>query len=113
MRLSAPKKPSAVESSDSVTAPQSPPKPAKPYWLYLLECKGGSYYTGIALDIEQRFEKHAKGKGAAYTRANPPLRVMAATKFPNKSDALKAEFAVKQLPKGRKVEFFAERERGG
>ena len=28
------------------------------YWLYLLECEGGSYYAGIALDVEQRFFLH-------------------------------------------------------
>lgn len=78
----------------------------KPYWLYLLECRGGSWYAGIALDVQDRFKKHVLGKGAAYTRANPPLRVLASIVFPCKGDALRAEYAVKQLPKRRKLDFF-------
>lgn len=79
----------------------------KPYWLYLLECVGGSFYAGIAVDVQKRFEKHKAGKGAAYTRSRPPIRVLAMRAYPNRSDAQKAEYAVKQLPKIRKVDFFA------
>jgi len=74
--------------------------------LYLLECRGGSFYAGIARDVVKRFEQHASGKGAAYTRARPPVRVLASRRYESRSDALKAEYAVKQLPKGRKIEFF-------
>lgn len=82
---------------------------AKPYWLYLLECKGGSFYAGIALDVEKRFKNHQTGRGAAYTRANPPLRILAFKEFPTKGDALRAEYAVKQLPKKSKLEFFCDK----
>lgn len=82
-------------------------KPIKPYWLYLLECQGGSWYAGIALDVQTRFHKHVSGKGAAYTRANPPVRVLASMLLPCKGDALRAEYAVKQLPKRLKLAFFA------
>lgn len=86
------------------------PLPAvKPYWLYLLECKGGSFYAGIALDVEKRFKSHQAGRGAAYTRANPPLKVLASMVFPSKGDALRAEYAVKQLPKKRKLNFFCDK----
>lgn len=91
----------------SVECDQAPAsKPVKPYWLYLLECRGGSWYAGIALDVQERFKKHIQGKGAAYTRANPPLRVLASMVLPCKGDALRAEYAVKQLPKCRKLAFF-------
>lgn len=81
---------------------------SKPYWLYLLECRDGSYYAGIALDVQKRFEQHLAGKGAAYTRSRPPVRVLACRRFPGRSEALKAEYAVKQLPKSRKQGFFKE-----
>lgn len=80
--------------------------PVKRYWLYLLECRGGSFYAGIALDVDKRFAKHLCGKGAAYTRANPPLKILALTSFPTRGDALKAEYLVKQLPKQKKLAFF-------
>jgi|GEM_PF-980636 len=79
---------------------------AAPYWLYLLECEGGSYYAGIALDVEQRFILHLFGRGARYTRAHPPLRVLAASCYASKGEALRAEYRLKQLPRGEKPGFF-------
>jgi putative endonuclease len=81
-------------------------KPLQPYWLYLLECEGGSYYTGVAIDVEARFFLHVFGRGARYTRANPPLRVLAARCYPGKGEALRAEYQLKQLPRGDKLAFF-------
>ena len=78
-----------------------------PYWLYLLECEGGSYYAGITLDVEARFFLHVTGRGARYTRSHFPLRVLAAARYASKGDALKAEYALKQLPRSQKLEFFA------
>ena len=87
--------------------PRSLPAPGPvPYWLYLLECEGGVYYTGIALDVEQRFFQHVFGLGAKFTRARPPLRVLAARAYPDKGAALRAEIRVKALPRARKLAFF-------
>ena len=77
------------------------------YWLYLLECEGGVYYAGIALDVERRFYQHLFGVGARFTRARPPVRVLAAREYPNKSDALRAELRLKALARQEKVAFFA------
>lgn len=83
-----------------------PDPPPKPYWLYLLECKDGAYYAGIALDVEQRFFQHVFGLGAKFTRARPPVRVLAAREYPSKGDALRAELRLKALPRARKLGFF-------
>lgn len=82
------------------------PAPPAPYWLYLLECEGGVYYAGIARDVEQRFFQHVFGRGAKFTRARPPLRVLAAREYPTRGDALRAELALKALPRERKPAFF-------
>jgi putative endonuclease len=81
-------------------------KPETPYWLYLLECDGGTYYAGVAIDVEERFTRHVLGRGARYTRANQPLRVVAAREYPDKGSALSAEHALKQLPRASKMAFF-------
>ncbi len=47
------------------------------------------------------------GRGARYTRAHPPLRVLAAARYESKGEALKAEYRLKQLPRGDKLAFFA------
>lgn len=83
----------------------------KSYWLYLLECEGGVYYAGIALDVERRFFQHACGTGARFTRARPPVRVLGAREYPCKGDALRAELQLKALPRDRKLAFFEEAER--
>ena len=67
------------------------------WFLYLLECRDGSVYTGIATDVERRFADHAAGRGARYTRSFPPLRVLARFAFADRSAASRAEWRVKRL----------------
>ena len=85
------------------TSPTSP----TPYWLYLLECEGGVYYAGIAIDVEQRFFQHVFGLGAKFTRSRMPVRVLAAREYPSKGDALRAELRLKALQRSDKPGFFA------
>jgi putative endonuclease len=73
------------------------------WYLYLLECRNGALYAGITTDLEARYAKHASGKGAKYTRANPPLRLIGSKAFADRSSAAKAEYALKQLPRDEKV----------
>lgn len=75
--------------------------------LYLLECENGSYYAGITTDLERRFAEHVFGIGARYTRANPPLRVIAVKEFADRSSASRAEAALKKLPRAAKMDYFA------
>jgi putative endonuclease len=89
-------------------AAMSTPAAATPYWLYLLECEGGRYYAGIAIDVEQRFYRHVFGTGAKFTRAFPPLRVLAARQYASKSAALRAELQLKSLARAAKPAFFVE-----
>ena len=73
------------------------------WWLYLLVCRDGRTYAGIATDVAARFTAHSSGKGAKFTRANPPVRVLGAQAFASKSDALKAEAALKKLDRTQKL----------
>lgn len=72
------------------------PRPS-PWFLYLIECCDGSIYTGITTDVAARYATHASGKGARYTRAHPPARLLASTEYPDHSSALKAEYRIKQM----------------
>ncbi|MDY0022305.1 GIY-YIG nuclease family protein [Arenimonas caeni] len=67
------------------------------WFVYLIECTDGSVYTGVAVDVERRYAEHAAGKGARYTRAHPPARLLARFPHPDRSSALKAEHAIKRL----------------
>jgi len=72
------------------------------WFVYLIECRGESIYTGIATDVERRYAMHVAGKGARYTRAHPPLRLLARFEFADRSAASRAEYAIKQLSPARK-----------
>ena len=75
------------------------------WWLYLLECEGGSIYTGITTDVAARYAKHLGGKGAKYTRAYPPLRILKTVQCDDHSAALKAEYATKRMTAAQKRAF--------
>ena len=74
--------------------------------LYLLECKNGAFYAGITNNLEQRYAAHAAGKGARYTRANPPVKILASKLYTDRSTASVAEAQLKQLPRHKKLDFF-------
>lgn len=76
--------------------------------LYLLECKNGAYYAGITNDLPARFAAHLSGKGARYTRANPPVKILASKPYADRSAASIAEAHLKKLPRSQKRGFFAE-----
>lgn len=78
------------------------------WFLYLLECKNGAYYAGITNDIDARFATHVAGKGARYTRANPPIKVVASKSYINRSTASIAEAELKNLPRHKKLQYFQE-----
>jgi len=69
---------------------------AKTWYVYLIECRDGNIYTGIAVDVAARYAAHLKGKGARYTRSHPPKRLLAVIEYPDRGSALSAEYAVKQ-----------------
>lgn len=71
--------------------------PADPWFLYLLECEGGSIYTGITTDVQRRFAEHIAGTGAKYTRARKPLLILGTIAFEGRSEASRAEAAMKRL----------------
>lgn len=68
------------------------------WYVYLIECRNGAIYTGIARDVAARYALHAAGTGARYTRANPPRALLAKFACPNQSIASKLEAAIKKLP---------------
>ena len=75
----------------------------KKWYVYLLECGDHTLYCGITDDVIRRLEVHRSGKGAKYTRGRGPLNVVYTEECENYSDALKREYAIKQLPRSEKM----------
>ena len=72
------------------------------WYVYLIECRDGSLYTGIATDVARRFAMHAAGTGARYTRSHPPLRLLGQLACCGRSEASSAEYRIKQLTPAQK-----------
>jgi putative endonuclease len=79
------------------------------YFLYILECVNGSYYTGYTNDIERRYQEHCEGSSKCkYTRSYPPRRIAACWEMDcSLSEALKLECYVKGLSKQQKYALVA------
>jgi len=75
--------------------------------LYILECRDGTLYTGITDNLPRRLAAHQAGKGAKYTRGRGPVTVRYVERYTDKSQALKREFCVKQMPRAVKIELCA------
>lgn len=73
-----------------------------PYYVYILLCKDGSYYTGHAKNVKHRVEQHKKGQGARYTRMHRPAKIVYVEEFNSRSDAMKREREIKSFSHSKK-----------
>ena len=76
---------------------------AEPYYVYVACCANGTLYVGSTRNVEQRMAAHNAGQGGRYTRTNRPISLMAAWPFNSQAEALRAERALKRLPRERKL----------
>ncbi len=72
------------------------------YFVYILECGDGSFYTGITNDLERRFIQHKNGQGAHYTRVKKVVRLLYTEKHTSRSSALKREAEIKSWRRAEK-----------
>ncbi len=75
----------------------------KEWVVYLVRCVDESLYCGITNDIERRLVAHNSGKGAKYTKSRMPVEMAGVSSKMTKSEALKFERHIKQIPTGKKV----------
>lgn len=73
-------------------------------WIvYILRCKDDTLYTGITDHLEKRIKMHNAGVGAKYTRGRGPVSLFYWETHPDKSSALRREYAIKQLTREEKL----------
>jgi putative endonuclease len=73
------------------------------FYCYILECADGTFYTGWTVDPERRAAVHNKGRGARYTRARCPVKLVYVEELPDRKTAMKREIAIKRMTRGRKM----------
>jgi putative endonuclease len=76
---------------------------ARPAYVYLLRCRGGSLYCGWTYDVDARLEVHRAGKGSRYVRRRLPVEVAAVFELPDASAARREEARIKRLPRAEKL----------
>lgn len=68
------------------------------YFVYLLKCRDGTLYCGYSNHVEKRVKAHNEGKGARYTKARRPVKLIYSEKFDSRGGAMKRELEIKSLP---------------
>ena len=74
------------------------------WFLYILQCSDGTFYTGITKDIERRLKADNDGKGVGFTRTRRPVKVIYQETLKSRTQALVREYTVKALPRKKKEE---------
>ncbi|RSI81569.1 GIY-YIG nuclease superfamily protein [Streptococcus mitis] len=77
-------------------------------YMYVVECSDGSYYTGYTTDVKKRLAVHNSGKGAKYTRARLPVKLIYVEEFASKEEAMSAEALLKRKKRPQKERFLSE-----
>jgi len=68
-----------------------------PYYVYILICKDGAFYTGYTRDVKARLKLHQLGRGARYLRVHRPEKIVYYEQFETRSEAMKRERQIKKL----------------
>lgn len=69
----------------------------KRYYVYILQCSDGTFYTGFTTDLPRRLNQHNQGFGARYTRSRRPVHLIYQESHRTQGEALKREYWIKQL----------------
>ena len=77
-------------------------------YMYVVECCDGTYYTGYTTDVKKRIAVHNSGKGAKYTRARLPVKLIYLEGFDSKEEAMSAEALLKRKKRPQKERFLSE-----
>lgn len=78
-------------------------QPPAPFFVYILQCVDDTLYTGWTNDLEKRVAAHNSGRGAKYTRARRPVKLVYWEKCETKQAAMRREWQIKQLPRPQKL----------
>ncbi len=72
------------------------------YWVYIVQCRDGTYYTGSTNNVEDRIKLHNKGHGAKYLRGKLPVSLVYAKEYRYYKNALHRERNIKKMTREQK-----------
>ena len=74
----------------------------RPFFVYLLRCSDGSYYTGSTDELEKRIAEHQHGEGCTWTRKRLPVEFVWRQEFSTREEAKEAEHQIKRWSRAKK-----------
>ncbi len=74
------------------------------WWVYIVRCSDGTFYTGVSNNLKARIKKHNSGEGAKYTQSRRPVELVYKEKSLDRSRSLKREIEIKKLKRSEKLE---------
>lgn len=72
-------------------------------YTYIVKCSDETLYTGWTNNLKKRLEAHNSGKGAKYTKNRRPVELVYFEEYDTKQEAMKREYAIKQLSRQKKL----------
>lgn len=78
-------------------------------YTYIVECSDGTFYTGWTTDIKKRLLNHNAKKGAKYTRARTPVRLVYLEEADTRREAMRREAQIKSLSRQEKEQLIKAR----
>lgn len=82
-------------------------------YTYIVRCRDGTLYTGWTNNLRKRIEAHNSGKGARYTKARRPVKLVYYEEFETKEEAMSREYAIKHMKKIKKEMLLHQNPPGG
>ena len=78
------------------------------YYVYILQCSDDTLYTGITTNIKRRVEEHnGSDRGAKYTKARRPVKLLYSENAEDRSSASKREYRIKRMSRIEKLKLIS------
>lgn len=77
------------------------------WWVYMLACRDGTFYTGVTTNLVRRLAEHngygGKLKGAKYTKTRRPVHLVYQESVTDRSAAQQREYVLRKLSRVEKL----------
>ena len=73
------------------------------FYVYIVQCRDKTYYTGYTPDLKKRIKLHNDGKGAKYTKNRRPVKLVWFKEYKYFKTAFKKELEIKKMPRTKKT----------
>jgi putative endonuclease len=72
---------------------------SNPFYVYIVSCSDGSFYTGYTDNLEVRLKEHngLRSGGARYTRSHRPVSLVYSEPFQKRTAAQRREREIKKM----------------